>query len=86
MSMRPPKPGEPFVISARELEERLDDAAQNGETRTDLAIDDYLSDLLDSVAAGRVLTPKVRDLAHRYRDLLEAGERFRFAQEAAEEP
>lgn len=83
--MKPPEPGEPFVISAEGLDECLEDAAQNGGLRTDLAIDDYLYDLLDRVAGAGVLTPAVRDLAHRHRDLIEAGERFRIAQEAAAE-
>ncbi len=76
----PPEPGKPFVISASALNYHLRMAAEEGMIQTDLAINDALYDLIDRVAAARLLTTEDRNEAHRIRKAILASERLRIAQ------
>lgn len=69
------------MISASALDHHLRMAAQEGTIQTDLAINDALYDLIDRVAAARLLTAEDRREAHRIRKAILASERLRIAQE-----
>lgn len=78
--MRAPEPGEPFVISRRELDAYLREVAETGAVQTCLAINDELLQLIDRIAERRELTPELRVDAHSIRDLDEQWQRDQLAE------